>query len=208
MLNTKNILILAPHTDDGELGCGASIAKYISEGKNVTYVAFSTCSQALPSDVPEDTLAVECRKATNALGISNTILFDFEVRKLLFSRQEILESLIKLNQDLQPETVFLPAQFDVHQDHQVICAEGLRAFKNCNVLGYELPWNNFRFQPNYFEKITEQQLNSKQMALREYKSQAGRKYMNEDFIRSLAVVRGIQANAPLAEAFEIYRLLS
>lgn len=208
MFNTKNILILAPHTDDGELGCGASIAKYIAEGKRVTYIAFSTCSQAIPDNLPKDTLATECKNATNALGISNTIFFDFEVRKLLFSRQEILEGLLKINRELQPETVFLPAENDVHQDHQVVCAEGLRAFKNCNVLGYELPWNNFRFHPNYFEKVTEQHLMSKQAALREYKSQAGRKYMNEEFIRSLAIVRGMQADTFLAEAFEIYRLIS
>ena len=95
---------------------------------------------------------------------------------------------------------------DVHQDHQVVFAEGLRAFKNSNVLGYELPWNNFRFQPNYFEKITEQNLQLKLAALKEYRSQSQRKYMSPDFIRSLAVVRGMQANAPFAEAYEIYRL--
>lgn len=208
MLKTNNILILAPHTDDGELGCGASIAKYISEGKQLTYIAFSTCSQSLPESLPKDTLAVECQAATKALGIQQTILFNFEVRRLLFHRQEILEELIRINRQLKPETVFLPSEHDVHQDHQVICAEGLRAFKNCNVLGYELPWNNFRFQPNYFERISEQHLASKQNALNEYKSQTGKKYMNKDFIRSLAIVRGMQANAPLAEAFEIYRMLS
>lgn len=208
MLNTNKILILAPHTDDGELGCGASIAKYIYQGKQVTYAAFSTCSQSLPKHLPPDTLTTECKNATKALGIHDTIFFDFEVRKLLFNRQEILEELIKINQQLQPQTVFLPAQNDVHQDHQVIHAEGLRAFKNCNVLGYELPWNNFRFHPTYFEKITEEQLAAKQMALREYKSQSERKYMSADFIRSLAVVRGMQANTLLSEAFEIYRLIN
>lgn len=208
MLNKKNILVLAPHTDDGELGCGASIAKYIAEGKKVTYLAVSTCSQSLPENLPEDSLSVECKSATKILGIQETILFDFEVRKLLFYRQEILEELIKLSNQLKPETVFLPAEHDVHQDHQVIYAEGLRAFKNCNVLGYELPWNNFRFQPTYFEKISEQDLAAKQNALHQYKSQAGRKYMSDEFIRSLAIVRGIQANSPLAEAFEIYRLIN
>jgi N-acetylglucosamine malate deacetylase 1 len=208
MLNSQNILILAPHTDDGELGCGASIAKYISEGKQITYIAFSTCSQSLPSNLPGNTLISECTIATKALGISDVRFFDFEVRKLLFHRQEILEELIKLNQQLKPQTVFLPAEHDVHQDHQVIYAEGLRAFKNCNVLGYELPWNNFRFQPNYFEKINDEQLALKQKALQQYKSQAHKNYMNPDFTRSLATVRGIQANAVLAEAFEVYRLIS
>jgi N-acetylglucosamine malate deacetylase 1 len=208
MLHSQNILILAPHTDDGELGCGASIAKYIAEGKQITYIAFSTCSQSLPSNLPDNTLITECTLATKALGINDVRFFDFEVRKLLFHRQEILEELIKLNQQLQPQAVFLPAEHDVHQDHQVIYAEGLRAFKNCNVLGYELPWNNFRFQPNYFEKVDEVHLALKQTALQQYKSQARKNYMNENFTRSLATVRGIQANAALAEAFEVYRLTS
>ena len=208
MLNTTNILILAPHTDDGELGCGASIAKYISAGKKVTYLALSSCSQALPAHLPKDTLVTECRAATKALQIQDTIFFDFEVRQLLFHRQEILEALLIINEQLQPQTVFIPAENDVHQDHQVVYAEGLRAFKNCNVLGYELPWNNFRFHPNYFEKISEENLIAKQKALHQYKSQGHRKYMSNDFVRSLAIVRGIQANHSLAEAFEVYRLIS
>ncbi|MFL5742715.1 MAG: PIG-L deacetylase family protein [Flavisolibacter sp.] len=206
MLHNRNILILAPHTDDGELGCGASIAKYLSEGKQVSYIAFSTCSQALPKDLPSDTLVTECKAATQALGISKLIFFDFEVRQLLFHRQNILEELIRINHQLKPDAVFLPAKTDIHQDHQVIYAEGLRAFKNSNVLGYELPWNNFQFQPNYFERISEEQLSSKQNALEQYRSQSHKKYMEKEFIRSLAVVRGVQGNQGLAEAFEVYRL--
>ena len=208
MFDSKRILILAPHTDDGELGCGATIAKYIAAGKEVIYIAFSTCSQSLPPELPSDTLSKECLAATKALGIQKTILFDFEVRRLLFHRQEILEELIKLNKEIQPQAVFIPAEHDVHQDHQVIYAEGLRAFKNSNVLGYELPWNNFRFQPNYFERISEDHLYKKQEALKEYRSQKDRKYMSREFLRSLAVVRGVQGNSELAEAFEIYRLMS
>jgi LmbE family N-acetylglucosaminyl deacetylase len=208
MLHTDRILILAPHTDDGELGCGASIAKYIAAGKKITYVAFSTCSQSLPAHLPSDTLAAECKAATASLGIQDLMLFDFEVRRLLFHRQEILEELIQLNKKLQPQTVFLPAQHDVHQDHQVIHAEGLRAFKNCNVLGYELPWNNFTFSPTYFEKLEESHIMSKQQALKEYLSQAHRRYMKPDFTTAIAVVRGVQCNADFAEAFEVYRMSS
>ena len=107
----------------------------------------------------------------------------------------------------KPELVFLPAQYDIHQDHQVVYAEGLRAFKNASVLGYELPWNNTRFQPTYFEAISEENLQQKIGALKEYGSQQHRSYMQEDFIRSLACVRGIQSNTKYAEAFEVYRLM-
>src|SRR5688500_14497780 len=122
MLTFNNILVLAPHTDDGELGCGATIAKYVSMGKRVSYIAFSTCSQSLPEHLPADTLKKECTAATKALGIHNLVFFDFEVRRLPEHRQEILEELIRLNNEIRPDTVFLPAREDMHQDHQVIFA--------------------------------------------------------------------------------------
>lgn len=200
---------MAPHTDDGELGCGATIAKSIAAGSKVYYIAFSTCSESLPEGLPSDTLVKECKSATQMLGIleNNLIFFDFRVRNLQASRQEILEELIQLRNRFQPTTVLLPAQYDIHQDHQTIYAEGLRAFKNATILGYELPWNNCRFQPNYFETVTEQDLTAKIKALKLYKSQEKRSYMQERFVRSLAVVRGIQADSPLAEAFEVYRMV-
>ena len=64
-----NILILAPHTDDGELGCGGTISKYIEEGKNVYYAAFSTAKESLPKGMPDNTLELEVREATKRLGI-------------------------------------------------------------------------------------------------------------------------------------------
>jgi hypothetical protein len=95
----------------------------------------------------------------------------------------------------------------VHQDHQVIYAEGIRAFKNSTLLGYELPWNNTRFQPTYFEHIPLEGLDLKCKALAEYHSQQHQYYMNPDFIRSLSVVRGIQCKAAFAEAFEVYKMI-
>jgi N-acetylglucosamine malate deacetylase 1 len=208
MLHTERILILAPHTDDGELGCGASIAKYTAAGKQVTYIAFSACRQSLPEGLPADTLAKECSAATIALDIQEPIIFDFEVRRFHFHRQQILDELIQLNKKFHPQTVFLPGQNDVHQDHQVIYAEGLRAFKECNILGYELPWNNTRFSPTYFERIAPAHLQAKQNALNEYRSQSHRPYMKESFASALAAVRGVQCGTALAEAFEVYRMSS
>jgi N-acetylglucosamine malate deacetylase 1 len=206
MNSKENILILAPHTDDGELGCGATIFKYSSLNRNLVYLAFSTCEQSLPQGAAPDSLVHECRKATGILGINDTRFLNFEVRKFPAFRQEILEAMVKINKELNPHTVFLPAKNDVHQDHHVIYEEGIRAFKNSNLLGYELPWNNTGFCPNYFETMEEGQLSEKIRALKEYKTQAHRNYMDEGFIRSLAIVRGVQCNSVLAEAFEVYRM--
>ena len=66
----NNILVLAPHTDDGELGLGGTISKLIELGKKVTYVAFSTAQQSVPEGFPKDILKTEVKKATAQLGIS------------------------------------------------------------------------------------------------------------------------------------------
>ena len=210
MFNPKKILILAPHTDDGELGCGGSISRFCAEGKEVYYAAFCLCSKSLPDNLQSNTLELECKKATSLLGIpsSRLILFDYEVRQLPQSRQQILEELLKLNQQINPDMVLLPAASDVHQDHQVIHQEGLRAFKNTTFAGYELPWNNYSFRTNFFMKLSENDVNKKIEALQSYQSQSHRNYMQPDFIRSLAKVRGVQCNSEYAEAFELYKIIS
>jgi N-acetylglucosamine malate deacetylase 1 len=210
MTNAQKILVLAPHTDDGELGCGGTIARFCAEGKQVFYAAFCLCSRSVPENLPGNTLENECKKATAALGIApaDLILFNYEVRELPASRQKILEELLELNKQINPDMVLLPAASDVHQDHQVIHQEGMRAFKNTTFAGYELPWNNYSFRTNFFMKLSKADLDKKVMALKAYQSQAHRNYMQEDFIRSLAKVRGVQCNSEHAEAFEIYKLIS
>jgi LmbE family N-acetylglucosaminyl deacetylase len=210
MLTPRKILVLAPHTDDGELGCGGTITKFCAEGKDVFYAAFCLCAKALGGNMPANTLEEECKKATASLGIKpeNLILFNYEVRELPASRQQILEELLLLNKKINPDMVLLPAASDVHQDHQVIHQEGLRAFKNTTFAGYELPWNNYSFRTNFFMQLTEAEIEKKVQALKAYHSQSHRNYMQEDFIRSLAKVRGVQCNSQYAEAFEIYKLIS
>ncbi len=209
MFDPKKILILAPHTDDGELGCGASIAKFCAAGTEVYYAAFSTCRQSLPRGLPSDTLKQECLKATAVLGIKagNIIFFDLDVRKFPERRQDILEEMVMLNKKIQPDLVFTPCGNDIHQDHSTINAESLRAFKNCSLLGYELPWNNKNFRTDLFIRLSEKEIDKKITALKEYRSQTHRNYMQENFIRSLAKVRGVQCNSDHAEAFEIYKMI-
>ena len=143
----RRVLVLAPHTDDGEFGCGGTMARLVEGGAEVRYVAFSIATRSLPEGFPPDTLAGEVRAATAELGLSEEALtvHDFDVRTFPEHRQEILELLVALWEEWKPEVVFQPSLNDVHQDHQVVAAEGLRAFKRTTVLGYEIPWNNLDF---------------------------------------------------------------
>lgn len=203
----QRILILAPHTDDGEFGCGGSINKFVDEGHDVYYVAFSACEQSVLAKFPGDILRVEVKKATTRLGIKpeNLILCDYKVRTMNYHRQEILDDLIKLRSEIQPNMVFIPSLNDIHQDHKTIADEGLRAFKFSTILQYEMPWNNLTFTTSTFVKLEEQNVVAKVEALAAYESQAHRSYANENFIRSLATTRGVQISTEYAECFDILR---
>lgn len=203
----NRILILAPHTDDGEFGCGGSIARLIEEGKEVYYVAFSTAEDSVPDGFPKNILEIEVREATKILGINpnNLIIYKFQVRKLNYVRQEILEELVRMKSKINPDLVFIPSPNDLHQDHYTVAMEGMRAFKQVSILGYELPWNNITFHTQAFTKLEESHIMRKIEALKAYKSQQNRYYANEDFIRSLAITRGTQISVKYAEAFEVIR---
>lgn len=209
MLENKRVLVLAPHTDDGELGCGATIAKLIESGSEVYYAAFSTADESVPKGFPSNQLEVEVKAATKKLGIKkeNLFVYKYHVRKLNYVRQEILETLIKLRAEVKPEVVFLPSSKDIHQDHVTVTNEGIRAFKFCTILGYELIWNNLSFNTDCFITLKEKHVKKKIKALKAYKTQAGKAYMDPDFIRSLAKVRGTQIGVDFAETFEVIRLM-
>ncbi|MDO9056596.1 MAG: PIG-L deacetylase family protein [Sulfuricurvum sp.] len=205
-----NVLVLAPHTDDGELGAGGTISKLIESGKNVYYAAFSTAEESIPDGFEKDILKKEVRNATKKLGIKpeNLFIFNYEVRKLNYVRQEILEELIQLRQKLSIDLVLMPSLNDIHQDHTTVAQEGLRAFKTKTILGYELIWNNLSFNTTAFIKLDKQHIQKKADALKEYTSQQGRDYMSEEFIFSLAKARGVQIGAQFAESFEVIRLVA
>ena len=207
MTQYKKVLILSPHTDDGEFGCGATITKLIEDGSEVYYAAFSACEQSVLPEFPKDILTKEVKAATRILGIKpeNLILFKYDVRTFNYHRQAILDDIIKLKNEIQPDLVFTPSVNDIHQDHATISNEAVRAFKFTSILCYELPWNNFNFTTTCFFKLNENHVSNKVNALKEYKSRAHRSYADEDFIRSLARIRGVQIGAQYAEVFEMVR---
>jgi LmbE family N-acetylglucosaminyl deacetylase len=205
----RTALVLAPHTDDGEFGAGGTMARLVEQGVDVRQIAFSTASRSLPPGFAPDTLAHESRAASSALGLAADALtvHDFEVRTFPEVRQEILELLIEVARDFEPDVVLLPTIGDIHQDHATIAAEGLRAFKRTTVLGYEIPWNQFRFHKQAYVTLEERHLEAKAKALACYASQAHRNYANEEYIRNLARTHGIEIGRTYAECFEVVRWL-
>jgi LmbE family N-acetylglucosaminyl deacetylase len=206
----RRVLVLAPHTDDGEFGCGGTMARLVDAGTDVRYVAFSIATKSLPEGFASDTLAREVREATAELGIpdGNLTVHDFEVRTFPERRQDILELLIALWEEWKPDVVFQPTVRDVHQDHQVIAAEGLRAFKRTTILGYEIPWNNYDFAYQAYIALERSHLERKAAALAKYASQQHRRYADPEYIWNIARTHGINVNRDYAEVFQVYRVVA
>jgi LmbE family N-acetylglucosaminyl deacetylase len=207
--NFKTVLVLGPHTDDGEIGAGATISRLCREGKKVYYVAFSICEESVPPGFDKTVLSKEILRAGSRLGIpkANISTLRYKVRKFTSSRQDILEDMIKIKNTIDPDLVLLPCSYDIHQDHKVIFEEGTRAFKKTSILGYEIPWNNLEINNRCFIEVFPEDLKNKVDSILEYKSQSFRNYINEDYIRSLLVIRGKQIDFDLAESFEVIRLI-
>ncbi len=207
MKDINKILVLGPHTDDGEFGCGGTIAKFVEDGRDVFYATFSCAEESVPEGLPKDILENEVKASSDVLGIKpeNLLIYRYPVRKFAQYRQEILEDLVKLKNNLLPDLVLMPSHNDLHQDHYTIAVEGLRAFKFNSILAYEMPWNNINFQTASFVYLEERHIEKKLESVKCYRSQTGRKYANEEFIKSLARTRGVQIGVEYAETFEVVR---
>ena len=70
-LKYKTVLVLAPHTDDGELGAGGFITLLLKNKAKVYYAAFSTAEESLPPGMRKDTLKQQIKNSafTNDLLI-------------------------------------------------------------------------------------------------------------------------------------------
>ena len=204
-------LIISAHADDGDSAAGGVINQMTENGVDVYYIAFSIAEESVPEGFEKDVVEKECREATKILGIpSDKIkILRYPVRAFSNHRQEILDELIKIRNEINPTICFTPSTTDIHQDHTVICNETIRAFqRSASIYGYDFPWNVL-YTPklNLFYELSESNISKKITALQCYKSQLVKpnNCLTEEYIRALAIVRGNMIVVKYAEAFESIR---
>lgn len=205
------ILVVSSHTDDGIVIAGGTILRILEARDQVFYAGLSIASESLLEGFPKDIVETETKLATKILGIDaeKVHIERFPVRRFQEHRQKILDTLIDLRNEIRPEIVFVPSTTDTHQDHEVVNRESLRAFKNfCSIYGYDFPWTELhQMKMNLFYQLGERHMQKKMKAINCLRSQIAKKtpYLSEDYIRGLAIERGVRIGAKYAEAFEIIR---
>ena len=202
-IKDKNILAIAPHLDDVELGAGGSIHKLGKENE-VYYLGLS-----MPPKTEADSFMAEFWQSAAQLGIphGNVTLESYDPRDLAKDRMEILQLFYDTYQTLKSDVVFIPNSQDIHQSHQVVYQEAIRAFKHSTILGYELPWNSLAFNMDVFIELDEVDIEAKQRSINSFHSQKERSFFSNNIITDLAKLRGKQIGKEFCECFELTRLI-
>jgi len=192
----NKVLVISPHSDDGLLGAGGTISKFIEEGKEVWYVVISWSDQGFNM--------AEIENSILELGIKkdHIIVWDYPVRRFNEHRQDILEDMVSLRSKIAPELVLCHSSDDLHQDHVIARQEAFRAFKWNSIWGYDLPWNTRHFRADIFIPLFKRNIETKIRALNCIGSQQARRYYNPKRREANAMSVGEKINVDFAEVFE------
>jgi LmbE family N-acetylglucosaminyl deacetylase len=201
----KRILFVGAHPDDIELGCGAFL-HHILPYSDILCVTLSD-NQKNPNlkNVVEEHMA-----SFSVLGVpeDRIIIEQFETRKFPDKRQEVLEYLLKLRKEFQPDIVFVHTRADIHQDHNVVTEEALRAYRGTSVLGFDVVRSSYGFFPHFLVEVNQADVDAKLAALAEYKTYLDKYYFDPALLRATMVRHGALAERPYAEGFDILRIVA
>lgn len=200
----KRVLFLGAHPDDIELGAGALIHNIGGQSKILCVTLSDNQKNPLLKDVVK-----EHRASMAVLGVPEDcdLLESFETRKFPDMRQEVLEYLLKLRREFNPEIVFCHSQNDIHQDHNVITQEALRAYRGLTVLGFDVVRSSYNFFPHFLVEVKAEDVEAKIEALAQYKTYHDKYYFEPTLLRATMIRHGTLAEREFAEGFDILRIV-
>ena len=115
----KNILVFAPHPDDGIIGCGGTIIKHTAQGNNVSII-YLTSGESGSLDYSKTELAKirekEALKGSQYIGV-NDLTFLRNPDGYLEYNKNTLIPIINLIKIKKPDIIFIPHKHDAHRDH-------------------------------------------------------------------------------------------
>jgi LmbE family N-acetylglucosaminyl deacetylase len=200
-------LVIAPHLDDDVLGCGGILNKSF----HVYFCGIDESLIAPDKDhrIPMEGKEEELREVSEFLGFSYEV--NYKSKENYFKIQEFITWIEEVINKVKPEIIFIPHP-GYNQDHQVIfnaCQVALRHHDKNHfvkkVLVYEaihdFLWSYEKFSPSLFVPID---IDRKIRSYELYRSQV-RSFRSSEMLKNLAKARGMMANVPYAEAFQVLR---
>jgi len=226
-MSARPILVIAAHPDDEILGCGATAARLVREGREVHFAIMGEGITSRHQQRDEaDRAALEklhshARAAAAEVGVKNVALHSLPDNRL--DTVPLLE-VVKLVEDLveriQPEIIYTHHPGDLNVDHGAIHRAVLTATRPMagqavrEIFAFEVPssteWAFQRvqpaFRPNVFVDISDT-LEVKIAAMERYDSETRRfpHPRSPEALRALATRWGSVVGCAAAEAFELIR---
>lgn len=220
----KTVLVVAAHSDDEVLGCGATIAKHVTEGDQVHLLVLtngvSARKGANDTDIASRELALS--NAAKTLGIHKVVQCDFPDNQLdSVALLDIVQCIENKTQGLSPDIIYTHNASDLNIDHQLTCRAVQTAFRpqpDCSVktiLTFEVlsstEWQfvEQNFSANWFVDVSgfiEQKITAMQCYQDELRAFPHPRSV--EGIKILANYHGMRIGVSYAEAFQVLRHLT
>jgi LmbE family N-acetylglucosaminyl deacetylase len=208
-LNKKpKILCLGAHSDDIEIGCGASLLRLIEEFSNpeLCWVVFSGNERRQKEAVESAAeLLVDIKK-------KRVLIKSFRESYFPYIGEEIKDYFEEIADDFNPDIIFTHFLNDAHQDHRLISHLTWNTFRDHLIFEYEIPkYENDQFTPNVYMTATSALVQKKiNMVINNFPSQKEKKWFNEATFRAVLTLRGNESNSPTgySEAFHCRKIIA
>lgn len=197
----KRVLCIGAHSDDIEIGCGATVLHLLKQSPNLEFYWLVFCSNPARAKEAQKSASWFLRQAHR----KNIVIRSFRDGFLPYIGGEPKDCFEELKRTFQPDLIFTHFRHDLHQDHRLLCELTWNTFRNHLVLEYEIPKYDADLRsPNYFVPVSEGLATTKAKALmRFFGTQRSKHWFSEDLFLGLMRLRGVEAASPtgFAEGF-------
>ena len=197
----KKVLCVGAHSDDIEIGCGATVLRLIQEQPGLQ-VYWLVCSASGARVREAKRSAAEFLQDARARQVR---VAHFKESYFPSEWPAIKNTFEQVKRTFDPDLVLTHCRDDRHQDHRILSDLAWNTFRNHPILEYEIPkYDGDLGAPNVFIPVTRELCERKIAALlRHFQSQAVRHWFTAETFWALLRLRGIECNAPggFAEAF-------
>ncbi len=204
----ETILVFVSHNDDQIIGAGATLAKYIEEGKEVIVVIFSYGESSRPlekANIVVNKRMKEAEKVDEFLGIKETLFLGIPDLRIDTSKEDLLLKVEAIIKKYKPNKIFTHSQDDPHKDHRAVREIVLSAVGDNKIDVYTFSvWNPLRIIQTRIPKLyvdVSSTFNKKTEALRLFESQKLYVYLLLPNIYVKARIAGVENGCKYAEVF-------
>ena len=196
-----SILCLGAHSDDIEIGAGATLLSLIERGVQLDVHWCVLSGGGVRDEEARKSAADFLAKAAGA----RVELMSFRDGFFPEQGEAIKQCFEALKQRVEPDLILTHRRDDAHQDHRKVCQLTWNTFRDHQILEYEIPkWDGDIGQPNIYVPVSAAAIKRKiELLMAHFGSQRSKQWFDDETFRGLARIRGMECRAPerYAEAF-------